>query len=855
MELRQNESRAGGGQGFEGRAGRVRATRQRRTRGHNTRSEKERGRVGYQCGSWKGRVKDGALWGAGTDGRVGRRAVGKGDKGARREQRMAGWREGGARGAAPLNRAAGHNWAGVAHLLAGISGGGQVQHRGGHSPIWPAAPPAAATATSRGGPPSAARRCGTGGLWVAGHSWAGVAHLLAGISGGGQAQHRGGHSPIWPAAPPAAAAATSRGGPRRRRGGAARVCWAAGHNWTGVAHLLAGISGGGQVQHRGGHSPVWPAAPPASAAATSRGAQLGRCRTLACWHQWGWASAAQGWAQPGLACCTTGSGGGDEPRGPPAATRRCGTGVLGSGAQLGRCRTPACWHQWRWASAAQGWAQPGLACRTTGRGGGEAVRHGCVGQRGTTGQVSHTCLLASVGVGKCSTGVGTARSGLLHHRQRRRRRAAWPAGGDEAVRHGCVGQRGTTGQVSHTCLLASVGVGKCSTGVGTARSGLLHHRQRRRRGGAARVGWAAGHNWAGVAHLLAGISGGGQVQHRGGHSPTWPAAPPAAATATSRCGPPSAARRCGTGVLGSGAQLGRCRTPACWHQWGWASAAQGWAQPGLACCTTGRGGGEAVRHGWVVGSGAQLGRCRTPACWHQWGWASAAQGWAQPDLACCTTGSGGGDEPWRPAAAARRCGTGGLGSGAQLDWCRTPACWHQWGWASAAQGWAQPGLACCTTGSGGGDEPRGPPAATRRCGTGVLGSGAQLGRCRTPACWHQWGWASAAQGWAQPGLACCTTGIGGGDEPRGTAGQVSHTCLLASVGVGKCSTGVGTARSGLLHHRQRRRSGAARVCGRRPHCNVPHLAAWPRLLLPLPCHLPSLWVSSTSAACHITHSY
>ena len=49
-------------------------------------------------------MKDGALRGAGTDGRVGRRAVGKGDKGARREQRMAGWREGGARGAAPLNR-------------------------------------------------------------------------------------------------------------------------------------------------------------------------------------------------------------------------------------------------------------------------------------------------------------------------------------------------------------------------------------------------------------------------------------------------------------------------------------------------------------------------------------------------------------------------------------------------------------------------------------------------------------------------------------------------------------------------------------------------------------------------------
>ena len=74
----------------------------------------------------------------------------------------------------------------------------------------------------------------------------------------------------------------------------------------------------------------------------------------------------------------------------------------------------------------------------------------------------------------------------------------------------------------------------------------------------------------------------------------------------------------------------------------------------------------------------------------------------------------------------------------------------------------------------------------------------QLGRCRTLACRHQWGRASAAQGLAQPRLACCTTGTGGGDDPRrarrrwrggaarvcgwqGAAWQVSHTCLLLRV--------------------------------------------------------------------------
>ena len=51
------------------------------------------------------------------------------------------------------------------------------------------------------------------GVWLAGRSWAGVAHLLAGISGAGQVQHRGGHTPVWPAAPPAPAATTTRGGP------------------------------------------------------------------------------------------------------------------------------------------------------------------------------------------------------------------------------------------------------------------------------------------------------------------------------------------------------------------------------------------------------------------------------------------------------------------------------------------------------------------------------------------------------------------------------------------------------------------------------------------------------------------
>ena len=74
--------------------------------------------------------------------------------------------------------------------------------------------------------------------------------------------------------------------------------------------------------------------------------------------------------------------------------------------------------------------------------------------------------------------------------------------------------------------------------------------------------WLAGRSWAGVAHLLAGISGAGQVQHRGGHTPVWPAAPPAPAAATTRGGPPAAVRH---GCVAGRAQLGRCRTLACWH--------------------------------------------------------------------------------------------------------------------------------------------------------------------------------------------------------------------------------------------------------------------------------------------------
>ena len=478
-----------------------------------------------------------------------------------------------------------------------------MQHRGGHTPVWPAAPPAPAAATTRGGPPAAARRCGTG-VWLAGRSWAGVAHLLAGITGAGQVQHRGGHTPVWPAAPPAPAAATTRGGPP-----------------AAVRH--------GCVAGR---------------------AQLGRCRTLACWHQWGWASAAQGWAHPRLACCTTGTGGGDDPRRPAGGGEAVRHGCVAGRAQLGRCRTLACWHQWGWASAAQGWAHPRLACCTTGTGGGDDPRR--------------------------------------------------PAGGGEAVRHGCVAGR---------------------------------------------------------------------------------------------------------------AQLGRCRALACWRQWGWASAAQGWAQPGLACCTTGTGGGddprrpagggEAVRHECVAGR-AQLGRCRTLACWHHWGWASAAQGWAHPRLACCTTGTGGGDDPRRPAGGGEAVRHGCVAGRAQLGRCRTLACWHQWGWASAAQGWAHPRLACCTTGTGGGDDPRRP-----------AGGGA--------------GGAARVCGW------------------QGAAGQVSHTCLLASVGLGKCSTGVGTPPSGLLHHRHRRRRRPAAARRRR----VEHPKAPARRLITR-MHFPGLmmgcWVHSNT---------
>ena len=309
--------------------------------------------------------------------------------------------------------------------------------------------------------------------------------------------------------------------------------------------------------------------------------------------------------------------------------------------------------------------------------------------------------------------------------------------------------------------------------------------------------WWAGRSWAAAAHLLADISGAGQVQHRGGHSPAWPGAPPAAAAATSPAG--RRRRRGGAArVCGGPAQLGRCRTLACWHQWGWASAAQGWTQPGLACCTTGSGGsdeprqagsgGEAVRHGCVAGR-AQLGRCRTLACWHQWGWASAAQGWAQPGLAWRTTGSGGSDEPRQAGGGGEAVRHGCVAGRAQLGRCRTLACWHQWGWASAAQGWAQPGLAWRTTGSGGSDEPRQAGGGGEAVRHGCVAGRAQLGRCRTLACWHQWGWASAAQGWAQPGLACCTTGSGGSDEPRPAAAAAR-----------RCGTGVWRAgRTVLLY--------------------------------------------------------
>ena len=149
-------------------------------------------------------------------------------------------------------------------------------------------------------------------------------------------------------------------------------------------------------------------------------------------------------------------------------------------------------------TAEQEWAQPRLACCTTGSGGGDEPRR--------------------------------------------------PAGGGEAVRHGCVA--GWAGGVAH--LLAGIsGAGQVQHRVGTAPSALLHHRQRRRRGGAARV-----------------------------------------------CG-----------------GLGRwCRTLACWHQWGWAGAAQGWGQPRLACCTTGSGGGDGLFCDFVPETGLICLYCVTPVC-------------------------------------------------------------------------------------------------------------------------------------------------------------------------------------------------------------------------------------------------
>ena len=215
----------------------------------------------------------------------------------------------------------------------------------------------------------------------------------------------------------------------------------------------------------------------------------------------------------------------------------------------------------------------------------------------------------------------------------------------------------------------------------------------------------------------------------------------------------------------------------------------GWAQQGLACCTTGSDGGDeprrptgsvgAVRHGWCVACRVKLGRRRTPGCWHRkaWlclSWDGHSKGWpAAPPAATAAT-------PRRP--------TGSVGA-VRHGWCvacrvklgrrRTPGCWHReaWlclSWDGHSKGWpAAPPAATAATSRGG------PPAASGRFGTG--------GVWRAGLSWA--GGAHLVAGTGRPGCAC---------------------------------RGMGTARAGLLHHRQRRaaaahrqrRGGAARVvCG------------------------------------------
>ena len=274
----------------------------------------------------------------------------------------------------------------------------------------------------------------------------------------------------------------------------------------------------------------------------------------------------------------------------------------------------------------------------------------------------------------------------------------------------------------------------------------------------------------------------------------------------------------------------------------------GWAQQGLACCTTGSDGGDeprrptgsvgAVRHGWCVACRVKLGRRRTPGCWHReaWlclSWDGHSKGWpAAPPAATAATSRGG------PPAASGRFGTGGVWR-AGLSWA---------GGAHLVAGTGRPGCACRGPRHSKG-WPAAPPAAYEpRRPTGSVGAvrhgwcvacRVKLGRRRTPGCWHReaWlclSWAGHSKGWpAAPPAATAATSRGGPPAASGRFGTggvwraglswAGGAHLVAGTGRPGCACrGMGTARAGLLHHRRRRaaaahrqrRGGSARVvCG------------------------------------------
>ena len=157
-----------------------------------------------------------------------------------------------------------------------------------------------------------------------------------------------------------------------------------------------------------------------------------------------------------------------------------------------------------------------------------------------------------------------------------------------------------------------------------------------------------------------------------------------------------------------GCSTGQAARPWLLAPGGLAGPVMGWAQQGLACCTTGSDGGDeprqptgsvgAVRHGWCVACRVKLGRRRAPGCWHReaWlglSWGGHSKGWpAAPPAATAATSSGG------PPAASGRCGTGGVWR-AGLSWAGGAplvAGTGRPGWACHGVGTARAGLLYCT---------------------------------------------------------------------------------------------------------------------------------------------------------------